>query len=384
MKILFVCNEYPPVPYGGVGIFTQTIARELVAQKHEVIVAGYDRYASSTHWELDEKVKVLRIKQLPHPRLLRFGRYTLLHDLRERMYLSKTVNNLVRESDVDLVESYDWSGPLWSRTPKPLIVRMHGAHSAYAYYEGRRMPRFLNFIEKRNISLANGLVAVSQHIGELTLNAFRLEKEYRVIYNGVDTNVFFPRKTESDKREILFVGTVSRRKGIFELFQAMPKILEIVPDARLTIVGRLPTDPIEKYNLIDSLLTRIPENKRGAITFTGVLPHSDLPILYSQAACVVFPSLVEAFALVWGEAMACGAAVVLTSRASGPEMIEDKVSGLLVDPSDLDVLAAAVVNILLDKDAREYMRHNAVKRVKKKFSLDNIIQQNIRYYEEMI
>lgn len=387
MRLLFICNEYPPAAHGGIGTFVFTLARYLAADGIHVEVLGFDRGQSKTQRQLEQGVWVTRLAlPLQIRSLLRWGRYDVAEQLLERMYLSKMAKTLCAQQNIDLVESYDWSGPIWFHPGCRLLVRMHGAHSAHALYEGRRSSRFIAYAEKKNLKMADALVGVSRHISELTMRAAHVEnKEFYVIHNGVDTSIFFPKKDAvRSESEVLFVGTVNRRKGIYEFFAAIPFVLEAMPHAKFTVIGRLPTIDNDRKKIMDELYAFVPADQRGAITFTDARPYEEMSTWYRKAACAVFPSLAEAFGLTCVEAMACGTPVVMTSRASGPEIVEDGVSGFLCEPTDKLKLANAIIALLKDRTLRAEFSRKAVEKVGRDFDLRRQVKANLQFYDGLI
>jgi glycosyltransferase involved in cell wall biosynthesis len=301
-----------------------------------------------------------------------------------RIVLSKNVNRLSRKRCVDVVESYDWSGPLWHHTSVPLVVRMHGANTAHCVYERRRPSRKLRHFERKNLGMADRLIAVSEHIGGLTVRSVGLSnKAYRVIYNAVDTELFRPRNTPRDGNEVLCVGTVNRRKGVEELFKAIPEVLAKRPDTRFRIAGAISRS--ESGESLDQyLLALLPDGCRSSVQFLGRIPHEELPALYNRAAVCVFPSLAEAFGLTCVEAMACGRPVVMTNQASGPEIVEDGLSGLLADPREPQHVSSCLLNILNSPDLQQGMGRAARKRTEEKFSLHSLAEATLEEYSKVV
>lgn len=386
MRILYVCNEYPPAPHGGIGTFVRTLAQQLVALGHTVTVVGLDHVVRSPIKQTDDGVTVWRFPyRYTWMKAPKIGRYSLSPAfILQRMHLSHRVARIARDCKADLVESYDWSGPLWTKPQVPLVVRFHGANTAHQVYEGLKPSTLLRFLERRNVAMADALVSVSRHIGEITLRALALpHRPFRVIYNGVDTEMFRPQAPSNERAEVLYVGTVSRRKGAVELLRCFPIVAQKVPNVQLTFVGRLPAKGDDK-RLLDETLASLPEGARQAVKFVGLVPHADLPARYSRAGAAVFPSHAEAFGLTIVEAMACGAAVVVTSKASGPEIVEDGVSGLLADPSDLRQMAGAITRVLQEQQVRETLRRNARARAVECFDVRKLAQQNVEFYQEVL
>ena len=386
MRICFVCNEYPPAPHGGIGTFVRTLGTFLARQGHDVSVVGFGaNSAGQMTWE-DQGVEVT------HPRMpMRWfsagavNRYAqTAWGGMKRMVLSKTVGRLASKRCVDVVESYDWSGPLWRHPLVPLIVRMHGANTAHCVYEQRRPSRNLRHFERKNLGLADRLVAVSEHIGGLTVRSVGLpNKPYRVIYNAVDTELFRPRDTPRDGNEVLYVGTVNRRKGVEELFKAIPEVLAKRPGTRFRMAGAISKSESGE-SLDEYLLGMLPEGCRSSVEFLGRIPHEELPLLYNRAAVCVFPSLAEAFGLTCVEAMSCGRPVVMTNQASGPEIVEDGVSGVLADPRDAKDVAECLLRILDNPELQQRMGKAARQRAEEKFSLHSLAEATLEEYSNAV
>lgn len=384
MKICFVCNEYPPVPHGGIGTFVRTLATYLARQRHDVMVVGFGELgAGRTTWE-DQGVEVTH-PRMPMQWLSGENRYAqVFWGGMKRMVLSKTVDRLARTRRIDVVESYDWSGPLWRHPSVPLVVRMHGANTAHCVYERRRPSRKLRHFERKNLRMADQLIAVSEHIGGLTVRSVGLpNKAYRVIYNAVDTELFRPSDTPRDGNEVLYVGTVNRRKGVEELFKAIPEVLAKRPATRFRIAGAISRTEAGE-SLDHYLLASLPADCRGSVEFLGRIPHHELPPLYNRAAACVFPSLAEAFGLTCVEAMACGRPVVMTNQASGPEIVEDGVSGLLADPRAPQHVSARLLRILNSPDLQQRMGRAARKRTEEKFALRSLADATLEEYSRVV
>ena len=113
------------------------------------------------------------------------------------------------------------------------------------------------------------------------------------------------------------------------------------------------------YDEILNVAESSPEH-RTRLMFTGYVADEDLPALYSGALAFVFPSLYEGFGLPALEAMACGTPVITANTTSLPEVVGD--AALLVDPTDLDQLCAAISTIISDQSLREELRHKGLMR----------------------
>lgn len=380
-RILFVCNEYPPSPHGGIGTFVQSLSRQLAQRECRVVVVGFDPAASLDRQETDQGVTVYRLadpfRNIPRLRMDRFALDWTV-DLR-RKYLSRRVNRIAKLEQVQLIESYDWSGPLGRKPDLPLVVRLHGANAVHAYHENRKPAFGLKSREFANIRMAGHCVAVSSHIGETTMAALGRSLTYEVIYNGVDCDLFSPARVETDANEVLYVGSINRRKGVYELLKAAPHILDARPQTHFKFVGNC--SEVERAQ-IEGVLADFPPAWQKKIQFIGRVPHDQLPAFYRHAAVVVFPSLAEAFGLTCVEAMACARPVVVTSLASGPELVEDGQSGLLANPTRPEEFASSVLSLLGDASMAAGLGLAARQRALTLFNLRDLAERNLAYYRK--
>lgn len=383
MKICFVCNEYPPMPCGGIGVFVKTLAEALAQEGVDVHVLGYGRKQAEP--TVINGVKVHWI-WLPNPlyKKVNLGGYPYsIASLIKRHYLSLMLKRLARQEKIDLVESYDFSGPLAFKPPCPLVMRLHGATTIYRRDEGR--PKQIAPVDKhfeiKNVSMADNVVAVSRHIGDSTNQVMGLNKTYQVIYNGVDVERFSPQPVNRQVKNILFVGNLMWRKGVFDLIKAMPKVLESHPDALLRIVGGSSGGHQAQ---LEKALLEVGEKTRSQIELVGKVPHVQLPGVINEASVFVFPSRVEAFGLTCAEAMACGRPIVATNLASGPELIEDGISGLLADPSNPDDLAEKICKLLDDPILAANLGVAARERAVQEFNLHTNLNLNLEYYKSLL
>ena len=380
MRVLYICNEYPPAIHGGIGIFVRMLAEHLASTGHETAVIGFASHVASRMEDFENGVRVVR---LPWPRTrgeLRMGRFRVDSSvLSTRKMLSREATRLAADFRANLVESHDWSGPLWAAPCRPWVARLHGA----AGVRGSRGARLIRYFERRNIRGADAVVAASEYIGERTRRVLRLRCEpFVVIHHGIDVDRFRPQDLQRDPNEVLFAATVKKSKGILDFFKALPLVARVHPRARFTIAGRYNENSSDCCSP-QRLLETIPGELQRSVQFLGHVAQPKLARLYSRAAAVVFPSRSEAFGLACCEAMACGAAVVMTARGSGPELVEHKRSGLLVEPSDTASVGSAISHLLRDVDLRRNLGCQARLRVVEKFNLSTAAERNVAFYERV-
>ena len=377
MHVCFLCNEYPPATHGGIGSFTQTIARELVRHGHRVTSIGI----YPVRREVSEEDGGVRIIRLPQ------GRIPALRIATNYLRMQEAVRRLHRQSPIDLLEGSERSFFLISpRLPIPRNIRMHGGHVFSKLILGQTPDRQKVFEERRSFRVATHVCAVSRFVGETTRKRLNLgSRPIPVILNPVDLNLFSPRDPALEEEGlIVFVGTILELKGVRQLTDAMPKVIARYPAARLVAYGRDTVDPSTGRSLVDVLRERVPPEFADRVTFAGGVPRQRLPELMARASVCVYPSHTEAMPIAWVEALAMGKAVVASRIGPSPEVIEDGVSGLLCDGRDPDSIAATLLQALASRKLRATLGRAARDRAGRLFSLENLIGRNVAYYESCI
>jgi glycosyltransferase involved in cell wall biosynthesis len=180
----------------------------------------------------------------------------------------------------------------------------------------------------------------------------------RMMYGswGVDTAEFSPSARMVEHPTIVFLGRLEHEKGVFDLVEAMPKVLATV-DARLVMIGDGPDAAALKQAVQDAGLT-------GRVRFEGAVKNKDVPGYLRAATVLAAPSRTTKH---WAEqvgmsaiqAMACGVPVVSTPSGSIAEFIDDGVTGLLVPQGDPPALANALTKFLTDIAMRETFAQRA-------------------------
>jgi len=374
MHICFLCNEYPPAQHGGIGSFTQTLARELVKHGQRVSSVGLYPIAAATE-EDDRGVRVIRLP---------LGRIPKLRVAANYLRIQRALRKLHRENPIDVIEGAERSFCLVSpRLPIPKIIRMHGGHVYFRVTLGQEPERQKVVEERRSFRVATHICAVSKFVGETTRRRLNLgDRPIPVILNPVDLDVFHPGGDAAEEDGlIVYVGTMIEKKGLRQLVEAMPQVIAAYPQARLIAYGNDTVDPSGRL-FSDILRERIRPEHADRITLAGPVARERLPNLLGRASVCVYPSHMEALPIAWVEGLAMGKAVVGSETGPGPEVIEDGVSGLLCNPHDPASIAAALLRVLPDPALRARLGAAARKRAEERFSLAQLVHENIAYYEK--
>jgi len=192
----------------------------------------------------------------------------------------------------------------------------------------------------------------------------------RVVFNGVNPEVFSPREETRQSKTIFFVGRFESEKGVMQLVQAFARVLGTHGDARLVIGGATGFGTHQETPYVREVraqAARLIECHPGCIEFVGYLHHDrDLPGWFQKATIFACPSLFqEPFGLVNAEAMACGTPVVGSNRGGIPEVLGD--AGILVDPNDTNGFADELSRLLAQPERRAQLGNVGLKRVRERF-----------------
>jgi len=177
---------------------------------------------------------------------------------------------------------------------------------------------------------ADYLVVPTQYVYDALLAIGFDESKIEKVPFGVDTDLFRPRKreTNTDTFKLLFVGGIRYRKGVQYLLEAVNDLNDL--DLELTIIGGKETD-VETF-----------EENIESFKYVGYVDHKNLPDYYAESDAFVFPSILEGFGSVVLESMASGLPVITTEHTGGVEVIEDGENGFLVPVRDVETLKAKI------------------------------------------
>jgi len=385
IKILVVTTTFPRWKGDTTPSFVYDLTKRLQYLGFEVVVlAPHD--CGAKKFEIMNGMRVYRFPYfypLKHQRLCYNGgmlpnlRKSFLAKFQLPMLMMSEMYNIfkiIKNEKIDLIHAH-WiipSGLLCSITKivlkKKLIISVHGSDISLIKYP------FFKFIGKQILRIADTCTVNSTATKNSVLNVTRLSKEPTIIPMGVDLNIFQPfenvkvNNNSIKKPSILTVGRLDEKKGIKYLIDAMPKVTQKFPDAKLVIVGEGP----EKDNLVNQIKMLSLE---GNISMVGAVQNKELPKYYNKADLFVLPSLEEGLGVVLLEAMACGTPVVGSNIGGIMDIITDKETGLLAQSENPKDIADKIIELFSDEWMRQRVTENGLKLIKEKFSWDVVIEQ---------
>lgn len=250
--------------------------------------------------------------------------------------------------------------------PAALTLAMRGARLAI-FFHGIEVWQPLRARDRAAVARATTLIANSRW----TVRRFReanpglVTVPIAICHLGV-SSVDPANGSSTAREEALIVGRLSggeRYKGHDALIALWPRVLEAAPSARLVVVGDGDDRPRLQSLVAEAGLS-------GAIEFTGRVSSETLAARYREAAFFVMPSTGEGFGLAYLEAMRAAKACIAAPGAAA-EVVEDGISGLIVDPVDQDALVAAIVRLFQQPQTREAMGRAGAARLAAHFRADH-------------
>ena len=251
-----------------------------------------------------------------------------------------------------------------------ILLHMHGAELEdwYQGLSGRKQ-----HLVQRIVSQADRVVILGDYWREFMSELVDDPEKIRVVHNAVPLPEHALYRSES--RILLFLGAVSKRKGIYDLLDAMQKINSRLPrEWQLMIYGPTVIGSIEEEIARRELSDRV--------HYCGWLPPQQREAVLSQTAVNLLPSLDEGLPMTILEAMAAGIPSVTTRVAAIPEAV-DQENGILLQPGDVDALADSILEICLNSDLRMAKSQACRRRVEQKFSLAQHIAAIEKIYKEL-
>jgi len=281
-------------------------------------------------------------------------------------------------SDADVYHAISAAGgaPAALLGRRPLVVTVHDlVPFNVSGYESSQKHRLFQQCVRICLKRADAIIVPYQVTkDELVARLHADPAKVHVVNYGVDHKSYFPRPDVARApRTILYVGAVTRSKGVEVLIRAFAQIKARVPDAKLLIGGKSSVDQPMLESLGKSLGVT-------DLSFEGYVPEADLARRYCEATVMVFPSH-YGFGLSTLEAMACGTPVVGVRALDAPEFFAD--AGILAEPDNVDSLAECLSSVLVNPDLQRDLSQRSIARASL-FSWERTARGNVGVYEKVL
>ena len=373
MKILFLSDDFPPASFGGAGISTYELAIGMKKAGHEVFVITTCRKESEAGEQNYDSLKIFKIAS-DYP--ARWRAYVSLYN---RPVIWK-LEDILKRVKPDIVHANNIHHYLSYRSLK--IAKKYAKvvitfRDAMSFSFGKLMTRkylesldakvtwldhlkqaklrwnpFRNLIVKYYLGYVDQKFAVSYALKKaLEQNGIT---NVEVIHTGIDLREYSLSSREHNKKTIFFAGRLNDAKGAGVVEKSFEIVKQEMSEAELRTAG----------------------------TGGKWLNREEMKQAYADSNLVLVPSVCfDAFPRIVIEAMALGRPVISTPYGGAKEIIEDGVTGYIIDPFKTDELAEKIIDLLKNPDKAEEFGRAGRERVKTQFNLDEKVKQYLFYYK---
>ena len=398
-KVALVSKEYPPYVYGGAGVHVEYLSQALAKLVKVEVRSFGDQNTSAGDLTVRGYPEWDGAKHDTDPRFVgavdAFARSLAM--AKDRL-------------DADLVHCHTWytdmvgvlARQLWG---VPYVLTIHSLEPLRPWKVEQlgNAYHLSAWMERTAIEQADAVIAVSRETRADVLRLFDIAPErVHVIHNGIDPEEYRPVEArdaltrhgiDPQRPFLLFVGRITRQKGIMHLVAAIPRI---DPHLQIVLCAGAPDTP-EIGREMEAGVAEAASARAGVIWIREMLPRPDVIQLYTHAALFCCPSVYEPFGIINLEAMACETAVVASAVGGIPEVVVPEETGILVDPElrpgtfdPIDPaafsarLASAINRLARDPELRQRFGRNGRRRVIDHFSWDAIAHSTLDLYRSLV
>ncbi len=397
MRVDLLTKEYPPNIYGGAGVHVAELVKALRASGIKTQVRAFGA-------PVDE------------PDTTGYPNLPQLADANATLQtLGVDLTMTADCAGADVVHSHTW----YANMAGHLASLLHGVPHVITGHSLEPMRpwkaeqlgggyRVSSYVERTSYENAAAVIAVSDGMRKDILRSYPALDPARVhvVHNGIDADLWArdesPEALETarrhgmnpDKPSVVFVGRITRQKGLPYLLRAAA---ELPPDVQLVLCAGAPDTP-EILAEVQGLVAGLRESRDGVVWIDEMLPRNEVVALLSAATVFICPSVYEPLGIVNLEAMACEAAVVGTATGGIPEVVADGETGWLVPidqvedgtgtPRDPDVFVADLARVMTDavsdpQRARERGRAGRARAIRE-FGWAAIAERTQEVYDQVV
>jgi glycosyltransferase involved in cell wall biosynthesis len=370
-------HDFPPQP-GGIANHVYEISKRLVRQGHEVFVIKQKVSKKEQDCYAVDGIRVYSVSELPMIRIR--NPYSFVK-------MTLKIREIIRDKRIDLIHTHGFFYEcIMTKFAKKVPIVFTNHESGFLEMAARK--RYRNLISYV-LNHVDFLIGPSEELARIPWQFGVRPELTRFIPNGVDTKRFNSRINGKEIRKkyhfadddivIICARRLEPKNGVEFLIKAVPLIARCNPMVRLLIVGG--GFPEERKRFEDFILRLGLKDK---VTFSGSIDYSFMPQYYAAADMAILPSLMEATSLAGLEAMATGLPLIGTDVGGIPFIIEDKKTGIIIPPRDVDAIAKSIMMLAKNKSLRDKLGRNARKKVEKQFSWDIITDELVKIYYDVV
>lgn len=394
LNIVMLCESDIIKPLGGVPTYTNSLAKEFIKQGHNVhVISLGDKEALNL-------IEGINIHTVKNDMLLDFDELKNNPNCKRIVNFSYECNKKIEQLNsifhVDIVESPIWDChgvvtaykkmiPVCTRLQTPLKMVVN----TFEYAENGDF-QLLEDFESELIKNSDGVIYISDCIKKTIEELYEIKMPEMSVKNylGIDfENMATRSRNEKDSNIVVFfIGRLERRKGIFNLLEAIPRIMEKYSNVEFRIAGDDSiVDDIISCTFKEHFLSK---NKKAKwldkVNFLGKISMEQREQEFANCDIFTSPSLYESFGIIFIEAMRYGRPVIGCSAGGMQEVISDGISGLLSVPNDTTSLIEKL-SLLIENDIlRNEMGKQARQRIESEFNNSNLSADTIGFYKKVI
>ncbi len=399
MRVLLLTNEYPPNIYGGAGVHVEYLSRELARLTDVEVRTFHD------HDIVDGRLSV-RGTRLDGAQFA--GCPPHLVSPLKAIGTCLAFNGQGIEADI--VHCHTWYTHFGGVLAKmlygiPMVITVHSLEPLRPWKREQigRGYDFSTWVERTALELADAVISVSGSTRDDLLRLYAIEPQrIEVIPNGIDTDEYSPVSEpetlarygiDPARPYVLFVGRMTRQKGLYYLLRAIP---QLDPEVQVVLCAGESDTPALQGELED-LVASLQSQRPHIVWIPEMVSRSTAIALYAHAAVFCCPSIYEPFGIINLEAMACGTPVVGSAVGGIKEVVVEGETGFLVDaklspspphdPTDPEGfargLAEAVNRVAGNAQMAEDMGRKGRQRVIDNYSWKSVAQQTLNLYERL-
>ncbi len=399
MRVGLFTREYPPNVYGGAGVHIEYLSRELAKRVEVEVECWGDQNVDEGNLHVRGREPWTEIAE---------GTEEKFKSALQAFSLNLTQVKALR--GIDIVHTHTWYVSMAGFMAKklygvPFVLTTHSLEPLRGWKAEQLGAGYAlsSWMERTAILDADAVIAVSNGTKEDILRVYPVAPErVHVIYNGIDldeyqktgnTEALTKYGVDPGKPYVLFVGRITRQKGVTHLVDALQYL---PPDTQVVLCAGAPDTP-EIAAEMRAKVAAIREHNPNVLWLEKMVTKPEVIQLYSHARVFCCPSVYEPFGIINLEAMACGAAVVASSTGGIKEVVVDDETGYLVPfeqdpntgfPSDskrfAKDLGTKLAGLFADEEKCRTFGTAGRRRVEQKFSWSTIADQTIALYDSLI
>lgn len=368
MRLLFWTGKFWP-EIGGTATFATRLLPVLKLRGYEILVVAAQ---NSPNQSSQDTFKGIPVKRFP------FWDQNTYKKIERLSSIKKSVAMLKREFSPDLIHlstlnlSHFFHLETRQAHASPVMVTLHGFQDSKETDHHNHTT-----LGEQVLDSASWVTGVSHSLlDQARLLTPGIIPRSSVIHNGLDIPTVLPKPLPVDPPILLYLGRLSKEKGVDRALAILPAIVELYPSIRLLVAGDGPERLfLEKLSLDLGF--------RKHVEFLGMIPAEDIPTLLNKATIVLMPSRMESFGFVAVEAALMARPVVATRVGGLSEIIVHSKTGLLVANEEGQELRHAVTYLLAHHQIAEQIGQAARQRAIENFSLHGCVDAYELLYQKI-